>query len=188
MKISNLKSQISNKGFTLIEVVVVIAIFAVCAVVLASLFIGQNRIYKVETAELNVTSDARNALDDIDNYTRLANRTLASYSSYSAGSQVLILKIQSVNASNQLLPTAFDYVVYSLTGSDFSRQIFPDATSARLAQTKKLASKVNSLAFTLNNADFALVTQVATDITVEENAGVQNRAITLSSKARLRNY
>ena len=177
-----------QKGFTLIEVLVVVAISVVCIVVLSSLFIGQNRIYRVETAELNVTADARQAVDDIDNYVRLATRTQSSYSTYTASSNVLILKIQSVNASNQLIAGTFDYVVYYLSGTSLLRQIFSDATSSRSNGIKKLANNVNGLSFTLNNVDYSLVTQVTTDITIQENAGVQTRAITLSSKSRLRNY
>lgn len=182
------KKLLQKTGFTLIEVLVVVAIFAVCAVVLTSLFIGQNRIYKTETAELNVTSDARAALDDIDNFVRAATRTMDTYSTYTAGSQVLILQIQSINASNQLLPGVYDYAVYYLTGNDLFREIFPDPSSARPAQLKKLASNVTGLVFTYNNLDLALVTQVTTDLTIQENAGVQIRSITLSSKARLRNH
>jgi prepilin-type N-terminal cleavage/methylation domain-containing protein len=180
--------RITDYGFTLIEVIVVVALFAVCSVVLTSLFIGQNRIYKTQTAALNITADARIALDDIDNYLRAANRTLAGYSSYTAGPQVLILQIQSVNSSNQLVPGTFDNVVFYLSSGSLVRQIFPNAASTRIATTKKLASNVTGLVFTYNNASYALVTQVSTDLTIQENAGVQTRAITVSSKAKLRAY
>ena len=178
----------TRQGFTIIEMVVVTAIVGICGVVLVDLFIGQNRLYKSETAELNVTNDARAALDDVDNYVRQANRTLSSYSSYTAGSQVLILQIQSINASNQLIPGTFDNVVHYLSGSNLLRQIFPNASSSRLAVTKKLANNVSGLVFTYDNSDYALVNQVTTNLTTQENAGLQTKSITLSSEAKLRNY
>ena len=177
-----------QRAFSLIEIVIVIAIVGVCGLVIADLFIGHNRLYKTETAELNITGDARESLDDVDNFVRLANRTLSSYSTYTAGPQVLILQIQSINASNQLIAGTYDNVVYYMVGSNFFRQIFPDAASSRIATTKKLGSNVNSLVFTYNNVNYTLVTQVTTDLTVQENAGLQSRAITLSSKSKLRNY
>jgi prepilin-type N-terminal cleavage/methylation domain-containing protein len=177
-----------RQGFTLIEIVIVIALVSVAGMILTEVFIGQNRLYRTETAELNITNDARASLDDLDNYLRQTTRTLSSYSTYSAGPQVLILQIQSVNASNQLIPGAYDNVVYYLSGTDFYRQVFPNAASNRAAQTKRLASNVAGLNFTYNNADYSLVTQVTTDITIQENAGIQTRAITLSSQAILRNY
>ncbi len=181
----NLQPQ---KGFTLIELIIVVALFSVISIVLTSLFIGHNRIYRTQTAELDVTGDARTALDDIDSYVRQANRALATYSTYTATGQVLILQIQSVNSSNQLVAGKFDHVVYYLSGNGLFRRVFPDASSVRAGGIKKLANNVNGLTFTPNNANYALVTEVTTDITVQENAGVQNRAITASSKASLRAY
>ncbi len=178
----------SNAGFTLIEIVLVIFLVAICGWVASDLFINQNRLYQTQTAELNITGDARMALDDIDNYVRLGNRVIDSYSSYTTGSQVLVLRIQAVNASNQLVPASFDTIVYYLSGGGLYRQIFPDGLSARDATTKKLAGNVNSLSFTYNNASNALVTEVTTNITLQEDAGIQNRTITISSKSTLRNY
>jgi len=175
-------------GFTVIELTVVVAIVGICSLILVDSFIGHNRIYKTETAELNVTSDARGALDDIDNYVRQATRTLSSYSTYTAGSQVLILQIQSVNSSNQLVPGTFDNVVYYLSGSDLVRTIYPDASSTRVSGTKKLASNVTGLSFTYDNADYSLVQTVATNLSITENAGNASRSITLTSDAKLRNY
>jgi len=177
-----------KSGFTLIEVVIVIGLVSVCSIILSQLFIGQNRLYNSETAELDITGDARTALDDIDSYVRQSNRALSSFSTYTAGSQVLILQIQSINSSNQLIAGTFDNVVYYLSGSGLFRQVFPNVASSRSAITKKLASGVNSLTFTYNNADYSLVTEVQVDTTVQENVSGQTRSITLSSKAKLRNY
>ncbi len=175
------------RGFTLIEIVIVIVIVAVCGIVVTDLFIGQNRLYRTQTAELNVTGDARGSLDDIDNYVRQAHRTISNYATYNAGPQVLILDIQSINASNDLIP-GYDKVIYYLNGNGLFREVFPQGASARLATTKKLASNVSGLAFTYNNVNYSLVTGVTTDITIQENAGIQTRAITISSKSILRNY
>jgi prepilin-type N-terminal cleavage/methylation domain-containing protein len=181
------KFQTQN-GFTLIELVVVIALVAITSLVLLDLFIGHNRLYQTQTSELNVTGDARTALDDISAFVRSANRAQAVYSSFTADSQVLILQIQSVNASNQLIPATFDYAVFYLSSGNLLREVFPDATSTRAGGVKELANNVVDLEFTYNNVDFTQVTEVSTDITVEEDAGIQNRSITLSSQARLRSY
>ncbi len=177
-----------NRGFSLVEAIIVVLLVLVCVTVIVNLFIGQNRIYKTETAELNITNDARMSLDDIDNYVRQANRTLSSYSTYTAGPQVLILQIQSVNSSDNLIIGTYDYVIYYLTGTTLYRQVFPNAASVRAAVTKKLAGGVNGLSFTYNTADFANVTEVTTNITIQESAQFQTRSITASSKAILRNY
>ena len=177
-----------RNGFTIIEIVVVLGIIAICAGILVTLFVDHNRLYKSETAELNITADARIALDDIDNYVRQSNRTLSSYSTFTAGPQVLILQIQSVNASRQLIAGTYDNVVFYLSSGSLLFQVFPNVASTRVALTKKIASNVTNLTFTYNNASFDLVTEVSTSLTILESAGIQNRSITLSSKAKLRNY
>ena len=169
-KSQNSKFQIpnSNFGFTLMEVVMVLFLGGICGTVIVNLFLGQNQIYKTQTAELIIMSDGRSALDDISNYVRSTNRVLSSYSSYTAGLEVLILQIQSINASNGLIAATFDQVVYYLDSGSLYRQVFPNASSSRIAGTKKLASSVNSLAFTYNNIDFAQVTEVDVDITLQK--------------------
>lgn len=176
-----------QSGFTLIELIVVIALVGVVSYVLVDMFLGQHKIYKTQTAELNITNDARATLDDIDAYVRSARQVLATYSSYNTGTQILVLEVQSINASNQLIAGTYDTVVFYLTGSNFYRQIFPAASSIRPAGTKKLASNVTGLAFSFNNADPTLATQVTTDLTLQESAGQQTRSITASSKSYLRN-
>jgi prepilin-type N-terminal cleavage/methylation domain-containing protein len=174
-------------GFTLVELVIVVALVGVLSLVVTGLFIGQNRIYKTQTAELGVNAGARNALDDIDFFVRTSSGTLASYSSFTAGSDTLILQVQSINASEQLIPGSSDFVVFYLSGEDLIREIFPDALSTRPSGTKKLASYVTGLVITYDNMDYSLVTQIDTDLTIQEDAKFQTRSITASSKSRIRN-
>ncbi|MBI4049545.1 MAG: four helix bundle protein [Candidatus Doudnabacteria bacterium] len=188
-KIPNTKYHLPNtsSGFTLIEIIVVVAMFAMTMLILADLFVGQNQIYRTQTAELNVTSDARVALDEVDAAVRAADVVAGSFGSFTTGPQTLVLQIPAINASNQIIAATYDYMVYYLNGTNFFRQIIPNAASSRSAQTKKLASNVTGLLFSYDNADLAAVKQVATDVTVQETASRYTRSITLSSKSKLRN-
>ncbi|MDP4001196.1 MAG: prepilin-type N-terminal cleavage/methylation domain-containing protein [bacterium] len=179
--------QITSRGFTLVELVIVIAMVAVLSLVITGLFIGQNRLYKTQTTELKVNGGARASLDDIDSSVRGANRAAASYTSYIASSQVLILEIQSIDIKDHLIPATYDYVVYYLYNGSLMRQIYPNVFSVRAGGIKKLAENVTGLVFTLDNIDYNLVTEVTTDLTIQEDAGTQNKSITISSKSRMRN-
>lgn len=171
----------------MIEMIIVVALFAILSIVIVNLFIGQNRLYRTQTSELKLNSSARASLDDIDAATRSATRAVASYSTFTAGAQVLVLEIQSVNAQDQLIPSSNDYVVYYLNNANLYRETLPDALSARSPGTKKLAENVGDLAFTLDSPDYDLVTEVATDLTISEDLGLQTKSLTLSSKSRIRN-
>ena len=176
-----------SRGFTLIELVVVIALVVGVSLVLVNLFIGQNRIYKTQTSELNVTNGARAALDEIDAQVRAANQVVASYSTYNSGPQTLILQTPSVDAQNKIISATFDNVVFYLSNGDLMRLIAAHPSSSRAGGTKKMAGSVTSLNFTYDNGNFALVKQVSTDLTVAESAGSQTRSVSASSKAKLRN-
>ncbi len=177
-----------QKGFTLIETLVVIAIFAALSIVIAEMYVWQNRVYKVQFSQLIVMNDARSALDDIDNYVRSANLVLSTYSTYVTDVDTLILQVQSFNTSNQLIPGVYDTVVYYKTGNALFRQVFPDAASNRPAQTKQLAANASNLVFTYNNVDFSQVTDISTTITVLDTNQVQNQTLSVSSKSHLRNH
>ncbi len=178
----------SQKGFTLIEMVVVIAIIGALGMVIAEMYVWQNRLYNVQTSKYAAMNDVRAALDDIDNYVRSSSLVLGTYSTYTTGTDTLILQIQSINSSNQLLPGTFDTIVYYKTGSELFREVFPDASSSRQAVQKQLAAHVVTLRFTYDNADMAQVTEVDTEFAVTETNQTQNQTISVSSKSHLRNH
>lgn len=180
--------QNKQNGFTLIEVVVVVALVAMASYILIDLFLGQHKLYKTQTAELNITNDARLTLDEIDLYVRQGNRVLSAYGSYTTGPQSMIIQVQSFNSSGRLIAGTYDQIVFYMMGTDLFRQVFSDPASSRQSGVKKLASHVSGFNLTYNSADFSSVTEVITDLTLQEWATYQNRAITVSSKSNLRNY
>src|SRR4051812_22976288 len=98
-----------NLGFTLVEALISVLLISVGVVVMANMFLSQNKLYLTQNSELEITSGVRTALDDVDNYVRQANRTLSTYSTFTAGPNVLILQIQSIDGSNRLKPGVYDY-------------------------------------------------------------------------------
>lgn len=178
----------SQKGFSLVEMMLVILLVAAGVIVITNMFISQNRLYQTQNAELEITSSVRTGLDDIDNYVRQANRVVASYSTYTSGPQVLVLQLQSVNASDQLIAGTYDYVVYELDNGNLNRMIFSNLTSSREGGVKLLGTSITTLNFTYNDANFASVTEVSTTITASKSAANQTRSFSANSKSKLRAY
>ncbi len=180
----------NSAGFTVVEMVVVVAFVAVFAFILSYLAIFQFTIYNTQTANLTIAADARTATDEVDTYVRQAHRIATSYSTYSTGTQALVLQIPSIDGSGQAISATYDTVVFYLTGTDFYRQLFPDAASSRVASTKKLAANIDTanFSFTYNNASLSLATQVTTNIAIKQAVGAQTKSISFSSQATLRNY
>ncbi len=178
-----------RNGFTVVELLVVLPLLIVIGFFLAYLFSYQYQVYDTESAELTITYDARTALDEIDAYVRQAMQVASSYSTYTTGTQVLVLQLQSVDASGQAISGVYDDAVFYLSGTTLMEQIFAGAGSTRTALTKTLANNVDtaSFSFTYNNASYTLATQVQTNLAVKQNYGGQIRSISVSSKATLRN-
>jgi prepilin-type N-terminal cleavage/methylation domain-containing protein len=176
-----------SRGFTLIEVVIVVALTGIIMVVLTEFFFTTNQIYKSQNAELGVNMSARASLDDIDAYVKQATQVVDTYSTYSTGPTALILEIQSIDGSGQLIPGVYDKVVYYMTGNSLFREIFPDPASSRLPGGKLLGRYISTLEFTYDNASMPQVSVVTINMTIAESAGRETRDITISSKSRLRN-
>lgn len=175
-------------GFTLVELIIVVFLVGALALVVGNMFLGQDKIYQTQRMELGVTGDARMALDDIDAHVRAADVLASSYSGYTLGSQTLILKLPAINASGQIIPATFDYVVYALSGANLNRITTANASSSRSSGTKRVASRISGLVFAYDNADASLVKYVTTDLTTAESyAGIPTKSITVSSKSKLRN-
>lgn len=183
-------SRFRNKGFTLVEVLVVSAILLLIVGFLGYLSIKHFWIYNSQVSELDIEHGARTTLDDIDNHVRGAYRVASSYSGYTSGSQTLVLQLPSVDSSNQIISGTYDYVVFYLSSGSLVRQVFPDPSSSRIAAAKTLTDGVDgdTFSFSYDNADYSLVKQVTTTITITKGNPNQKRSITLSSKSSLRNY
>ena len=186
--------QKNTKGFILTEMVVAIPLLIIISLFLAYLFIYQYWIFNTQNAELNITSEARIALDTVSTAVRGANRVLSSYSTYTAGPQTLILQVQSIDSSSQLISGINDTFVFYLSGTDLMMSVSPGSGSSRSAMSKTLATSidVNSFAFSYDNQNYSLVKVVTTTIAVTADVrtqvGLKTRSIVLTSEAKLRNY
>jgi len=179
-----------EQGFTVVELLVALPIVVAVAFFLAYLVGYQYKMYNTQSAELAINADARRALDEIDGYVRQANRVASDYSSYATGPQTLVLQLPAVDGSGQAITGVYDNLAVYLSDTTLVSQLFAGAGSSRQASTKNLASNVDTanFSFTYDNASYALVTQVQTNLSLLQNYGGQTRAISVSSKATLRNY
>ncbi len=176
-----------DSGFTLMEAVLVVALFGILMVAITEFFFGSNQIYQTQNAELGINYSARQALDDIDTFVRQAVQVVGTFGTYNSGPTTLILEVQSVNSSNQLIPGVYDTILFNLSGSSLYREIFPGLGSVRPAGMRLIGSDISSLAFTYNDANFAQVDLVSTSMDIIKTSGRSTQVITISSQSHLRN-
>jgi len=182
-----------QKGFTLIEILISLSIIIALTFFLAYLVFYQYWLYNTQNAEIDIINNARLALNTIDDYVRQSNEVLSSYSTYQTNSQTVILQLNSIDASSQIISGSYDTVVCYLSGTDLLIQLFPDQNSSRVAFTKKLATNidVNNFSFAYDDPNYSSAEQVTTNLAISvfvPSFEQQNKSISLSSKSKLRNH
>lgn len=176
-----------KKGFSLLEVIMAIALFSLLSLGISTLYLGYKDMYFFSSIQVSTTEQARSALKEITKYTLEANRVLSSYGEYSSGSNSLVLKLYSINQAGDVLDGKWDYVYFYTLNSKLYRQIQSDSQSSRISGTKFLADNV-TLSFTYNDPDFEKVNKISVDIQIQKQAKTRQTSIHLSQQLLLRNY
>lgn len=158
-----------KNGFTLLETVIIVALFVFMMGALASLYLSFSTSTVVQKAAADTAGRASRALEllhrDVGGAQGvLASHTFNSGTTYFSGTGELVLQLPSIDASGSAVVGSFDYIAYYLDGTDLYRRIDGDAVSARTSGVTLLTNAIDTLVFTYDNADFILVTRVDTTI------------------------
>lgn len=116
-KITN-KIQNSNKGFTIIEMIIAISVFSVMMLVVTSFFVTLYREQGADIARIQSTKMAGRAIDNINGEIRKMNRAEnGAFSLESAQAQTLIFYSDVDNDG------LTEKIEYTLNGIDFEREL-----------------------------------------------------------------
>jgi prepilin-type N-terminal cleavage/methylation domain-containing protein len=147
--------MINEKGFTIIEVVIVIAISLVLLIGLLNLFEWHQKVYVLEEATVRTTSDARNTMLSMSEYIAQSSNVLPSHSFnsilYTTSGNTVVLEVPSVNSSDNVIPFTFDYVAFYLQNGSVYQIVEVGTGSVRPAGTKRLAENVQTFTLTYNS-------------------------------------
>jgi prepilin-type N-terminal cleavage/methylation domain-containing protein len=187
-----------NRGFTLVEVMFATMIGVMIMGMITVLYVGMNNSMIMGIAAAEVNSNVRVAMDQIVNDVRWSNNLEVSYPvanpGYFTGDDELILKIPSIDGSGTVVEDTYDYVVYSLDGTQLKRLVFPNEASSRNTVDRILASNVSVFALSssgTNLEDVGSVTNVGSveiALTVDKTTDTKKDVSeTLNSNVILRN-
>lgn len=147
-----------NRGFTLLEMVVVIGIGTILVLFVLGILISNNRFYANQSGENEAIFNTRIIADRIASYGRGAAAVLSSYiynsSNYVSDSDTLVLQVPSIDASANIIGGAYDHVIITRDLSDTSKlQLYvdPDASSSRGARGVLLTNKLDTMTFTYSS-------------------------------------
>src|SRR5262245_53719218 len=101
-----------SNGFTLIEVIITVAAFAVLMLVILMLFDWQGSSYKQQLAVIRSTSASRSVMQAVEPLLVQSHRILASHSvngtNYTTGTDIIVLQIPAVDSSDNTILDTWD--------------------------------------------------------------------------------
>lgn len=189
-----------QKGFTLLEVLIVVLVSSIAGVLLIQSFVQNNSVLYQQSARVNeglnlneanaqITQDIKTAAAVAQNY------PAASPFQYTSSSNTLILKIPSIDLSGSIIDQTFDYIVIATDSAKpyyLRRQVFVTTPSTRGASNKILVNNISKALFYYydNSGNTTLPTQ-ATKINFVLNdfsqLGTKQQTSSSSGEVILRN-
>ncbi len=182
----------NQKGFTIIEVTVVVALSSVLLLGLFGIFDWQNKIYQLEQADVLATGSARVAMNNITKVIAqgvgIDSSVTIAGTNYTTGGSTVIVKIPSYDSSENLIDDTYDYIIFSSSGTNLNQVVELGDNSARKYNNKLLSDNIQTFTLTYNNADPTLASQVTVDITTKAYfRGSQSASAHLTETIFLRN-
>lgn len=186
------------KGLTLFEVLITMGISVVVGALLVVIIVNTAGISSKQSSKLSEGLNINDALFQVRSNIKSANGVIAAYTNgsttYTSGADQLVLKIASVDSSNNIIADTFDYFVFFLDANKLRFKTFPNTLSKRTAQDQIFSTLVNSLKFQyLNSANPPIeitpstASKVRMSLTLKQKTGANFETTTATSEANLRN-
>ena len=158
-----------SRGFTLIEVVIVIALFVVVMLGVVQLYLVFGRIITQQSSLIDIALDSGAIIDVARTAGLQATHVVASHTfsgaSYNSGTTTVIFELPSINSSGAIIPSTFDYVGIYASSTQVYRVVDAAGGSSRVSGTKVLTDVLGTLSFTYDSASFSAVASVTVDAT-----------------------
>lgn len=183
-------------GFTLAETMVSVLICSVVLGTIVSVFMAQHKSFYVGNAYIDLSREARMAMDWMAGDIRWASAVLSSHGGYNKSNTCVIIDVPSIDpATGDIIDvaTTHDYIIYTQNGTNLLRVVDPDASSKRTAETRTVAQQIGSLLFSSNGTGLGSVgnpgtiTNLEITLTTRKTILSQNLSNALSTTIKLRN-
>lgn len=187
-----------SKGLTLIEILVALAITIVAGTLLFVIIVNSAGLFSLQSSKLQGGLNINDALMEVRKSIKQASSVASSYTggstTYTSGVNQLVLKVSSVDSSNNIIANTYDHFVFFLDQKNFRFKIFPDPLSVRNAPDQVLSTVVDSLTFKYFNSAIppvevtpASAAKVYISLILKQKAGAGFDTNTATAEASLRN-
>ncbi len=140
-----------SRGFTLIETVIVLSIFAVASIVIGSIYISHSKFYTLESAAADIKTQKSIFTRNFKETAESANSIMASYIFNSvaraSSSSTAVVKLPAIDAGGNIIADKFDYAAFYREDKKIYLETSADAASARKNLKRLIADAAQSLVF-----------------------------------------
>lgn len=144
------------KGFTLVEALITLAIGIVVASFLLVIMVNTGGLFYTQSSKVEQGLNINDAMARIKQSIKGSSSVAVSYTSgsttYTSGTQTLVLKVPSQDSSGNNISNTFDYYIFFLDGTNLRFKVFPDSQSSRKGVDQIFSTKVNTLLFQYSNS------------------------------------
>ena len=179
------------RGFSIIEMVIVIAISVIIMLSVIEIYITYSNSYLYQNAAINTSSSAAAFLNEFSDMSLQADAIVASRTvsgtTYTTGSTTVVFEIPAINSSGDVVSNAYDYAILYASSTGAYRLLDVNGSSVRVAGTKKFSDFVNNLTFTYDNGSPTAATSVTADITTISLVKQETFSSHLKQQVYLRN-
>lgn len=157
------------RGFTLIEMIITIALSLTLMVAATQLYVVYGRTILVEQASINLALGGSSIMDSVRSAGLQANHVVTSHIfsgvTRSSGSSTVIFELPSIDAAGDIIIGSYDYVAIYASGTSVYRVTDAAAGSVRRSEEKLLTTALDALSFTYDSASFNEVASVTASAT-----------------------
>jgi type II secretory pathway component PulJ len=193
------QEKIEPKGFTLVELLVIVAIGSLMVLAMLSLYVAGQKYFMTGTARTDVLRDNRQVLNYISRDVKEAIQVLPSWDVYATSSDCLILQVASLDSNGLIIDidSQFDYIVYRLN-SEYPNRLeriidANDGVSNREDSTRVIATRADSFQLRSEGvelsavSDFSQVSRIEVTLITAKNLFGRTFQETLRTGVKLRN-
>jgi len=180
-----------KRGFTLVEVVMAVALSAFMLIALVNLFGSFNSLYDYQISTKGTADTSGAVIHAAERAVFPADAVVTTHTfsqgTYTSSASTLVLALPSIDSGGSVIPGQHDYVALYATTATAYRLVEVGVGSARQAGATTLGDHVVSLSFSYDNADVTLATQVTVDIQASTTVRQKPVASHMTETLRLRN-
>ncbi len=164
-------SSVKKLGFTVVEILVVVAIFVLIITVFFDLFYNYGQVFRTESARVDIAGSARDAMQSLNTYALQADKILSSRmiatTTYSSGPTAVVFELPAVDSSGEIVSGVFDYVVFYLSGKNFYQRTEANSASNRASGLRWLGGNIAAITLTYDSVDLTQAISIDVDVQTE---------------------